>query len=134
MVQVEVAKRMVAPPAGSERGLLTLEVEARARAELLFTVPPRCFWPPPRVTSAVVRLALQPFTDTAALDRALELAAVAFCHRRKKLANALGAAAPPAEPATALRRAEVDAGVRPQELALGQWLALAGAMPRETRA
>jgi 16S rRNA (adenine1518-N6/adenine1519-N6)-dimethyltransferase len=134
MVQLEVARRLVAPPGGTERGLLSLEVEAHAQAELLFTVAPRCFSPSPRVTSGVVRLLLKPVPDAAVLKRALELAGVAFCHRRKKIVNALVLAAPPDGPAAALTRAGVDAGVRPQDLALGQWLALAGAMPLEARA
>jgi 16S rRNA (adenine1518-N6/adenine1519-N6)-dimethyltransferase len=132
MVQLEVARRLVAPPGGAERGLLTIEVEARTRAELLFTVSPRSFSPPPHVHSGVVRLVLQPPPDAPVLDRALELAAVAFCHRRKKLTNALSAVGRPPELSSAMERAGVDAGARPQDLTLAGWLALAGALPRET--
>jgi 16S rRNA (adenine1518-N6/adenine1519-N6)-dimethyltransferase len=134
MVQLEVARRLVAQPGGAERALLTVEVEAHARAELLFTVPPRSFSPPPRVHSGVVRLVLQPPPDAAVLERALELAAVAFCHRRKKLTNALAAAGRPPDLSAAMERSGVDARVRPQDLTLADWLALAGAMPQERTA
>jgi 16S rRNA (adenine1518-N6/adenine1519-N6)-dimethyltransferase len=130
MVQHEVARRIVAGEGDAERGLLTVEIGARARAELLFPVPARCFSPPPRVTSAVVRLVPRELpAPPAVLARALELAAAAFSHRRKKLANALAAAGEPHELASAFTAAGVSPDVRPQELAIGRWLALAAALP-----
>jgi 16S rRNA (adenine1518-N6/adenine1519-N6)-dimethyltransferase len=130
MVQLEVARRLAAPPGSGERGLLSVEVEAHARAEFLFSVPPRCFSPPPRVSSGVVRLITRPPPAAApTLQRALELAATAFAHRRKKLANALASAAGPDEIAIALTAAGATGNVRPQELGLAHWLALADALP-----
>lgn len=129
MVQLEVARRLVAPPGGAGRGLLTIEAEAHARAELLFTVPPRCF-SPPRVTSAVVCLTLHPLPAPAGtVERALEIASAAFTHRRKKLANALASVGTPEEIASGLTAAGVDANLRPQDLGFGLWLALAKALP-----
>jgi len=130
MVQLEVANRLVAPPGGASRGLLTLETDAHADAALLFTVPGRCFAPPPRVTSAVVRLVLRPPpAPEAALARALELASGAFSHRRKQLANALAGTVGAGAVAAALAEAGIAPGARPQELSLGEWLALARAWP-----
>ncbi len=130
MVQHEVALRMVAPPGGRDRGLLTLEAEAWGRASLLFTVPPERFAPPPKVNSAVLRIELRPpHVPVAAIARALALAAVAFAQRRKKIANALAAVAVAEELAAALRFAGVDPGARPQELGMEAWFALALALP-----
>jgi len=130
MVQLEVANRLVAPPGGASRGLLSLETEVLADAALLFTVPPRCFAPPPRVTSAVVRLALHaPVAPEAAVERALELASAAFSHRRKQLPNALAGAGEAVAVAAALAEAGIAPGARPQELRLEDWLALARAWP-----
>ena len=130
MVQLEVARRIVASPGGSERGLITLEAEAHARAELLFTVPPGRFSPPPKVTSAVLRFALRPVAAPPnALSRALGLASEAFSHRRKKLANAMSACAPPEVVAATLAAAGVDGGARPQDLPLSAWLLLGQALP-----
>lgn len=129
MVQLEVARRLVARPGGRDRGLLTLEVEGYAEAELLFTVPPRCFTPPPEVMSAVVRLrARRPEERPPGLECALRLAAAAFTHRRKKLTNALAGAVPPEALAPALTRAGVDPGARAENLPLFEWLALAAAL------
>ena len=130
MVQHEVARRMVAPPGGRDRGLLTLETEAWGRALLLFTVPPERFAPPPKVNSAVLRIELRPpRVPAAAIARALALAAVAFAQRRKKIANALAAVAVAEELTAALRSAGVDPGARPQELGMEAWFALALALP-----
>ena len=130
MVQAEVARRLVAPDGGAGRGLLTLEAETYARAELLFSVPPRCFSPPPRVTSAVVRLTLHPPpAPPGTVERALELASAAFTHRRKKLANALASVGSPDEIAAALAAVGARDDMRPQDPSLELWLALAGALP-----
>ena len=56
LVQREVAVRLTAAPGGGEFGALTVNVGAVADAELLFTVPPSAFRPPPKVESAVVRV------------------------------------------------------------------------------
>ena len=130
MVQVEVARRLVAPTGGAARGLLTLEAEAHARAELLFTVPPRCFSPSPRVTSAVVRSTLHPLpAPLTTVERALELASAAFTHRRKKLANALASIGSPDEIAAGLAAVGASDDLRPQDPSLGLWLSLAEALP-----
>jgi 16S rRNA (adenine1518-N6/adenine1519-N6)-dimethyltransferase len=130
MVQLEVAERMVAPPGGGDRGLLTLETEAWSRAEVLFTVPPGGFAPPPRVNSAVVWIELRPDpAPAAAIERTLALAAAAFAQRRKKLVNGLASIAAPAAVAAACAAAGVDPSSRPQELTWEAWLALARSMP-----
>ncbi len=56
MVQKEVAARIVAPPGSKTYGILSVLLQAYYRTELLFTVPPGVFMPPPKVTSAVLRL------------------------------------------------------------------------------
>jgi 16S rRNA (adenine1518-N6/adenine1519-N6)-dimethyltransferase len=130
MVQLEVAERLVAPTGGRRRGLLTLEAEGYCEeSELLLTVPPRCFAPPPRVVSAVVRLRIgDPGARPPALEGALRLAAAAFTHRRKQLANALPRAGGADAVAAACAAAAVDPKARPEDLALDRWLALAVAL------
>ncbi len=56
MVQKEVAGRIVAPPGSKVYGILSVLLQAYYNAEMLFTVPPQVFVPPPKVTSAVIRL------------------------------------------------------------------------------
>jgi 16S rRNA (adenine1518-N6/adenine1519-N6)-dimethyltransferase len=90
MLQKEVIDRMVARPATSDYGRLSVMLQWRyAMANVLF-VPPQCFDPPPRVDSAVVRMV--PHADPAPLDRALleTMVQVAFSQRRKLLRHTLG--------------------------------------------
>lgn len=135
MVQLEVAERLAAPPGAAARGLLTVERELRADCEPLFVVPPRSFRPPPKVTSAVLRLALRPVSGTAGLERrVLALASAGFTQRRKKLTNALAAQAPPPAVASALEAIGVDPAARAQDLDLAAWCALAGRLTAGTGA
>lgn len=130
MLQLEVAERLVAPAGDAHRGVLSVEAEAFAAAELLFTVPARSFNPPPKVTSAVVRLQTRPpGASEDEVHRALLLASVAFSHRRKQLPNALASAVEPRAVARALAALGRAESIRPQELAWPDWLALAAALP-----
>ena len=56
MVQKEVAQRICAPPGSRDYGAISAAVAFFAQPEMLFTVSPACFYPKPKVTSAVLRL------------------------------------------------------------------------------
>jgi len=57
LVQREVAERLASGPGSKAYGALSVNVQAIAMAEVLFRVPPGAFQPPPKVESAVVRVA-----------------------------------------------------------------------------
>ena len=90
MLQKEVIDRMVAAPATSDYGRLTVMLQWRYEMENVLFVPPESFDPPPKVDSAVVRMV--PREQPAALNPQLleELVRVAFSQRRKILRNTLG--------------------------------------------
>lgn len=133
MVQLEVARRLVAGPGDPDRGFLSVVTEIHGGAELLFSVPASCFAPPPRVTSAVVRMVPRAATaPPEVVRRALALAAEGFSHRRKKLLNALPTAAVRDDLAASLPAAGLDVAMRPQEVPVAGWLALAAALPGAT--
>ena len=56
LVQREVAERAAAPPGDKSYGALSVNLQAVARVESLFDVPPGAFRPPPKVDSAVIRI------------------------------------------------------------------------------
>jgi len=56
MIQREAAHRLCARPGTADYGLLTVLTAWYAELELLFDVPPHCFVPAPKVTSAAHRL------------------------------------------------------------------------------
>jgi 16S rRNA (adenine1518-N6/adenine1519-N6)-dimethyltransferase len=90
MLQKEVIERMVARPATSDYGRLSVMLQWRYAMENVLFVPPESFDPPPRVDSAVVRMV--PHAEPAALDPALlsTIVRVAFSQRRKILRHTLG--------------------------------------------
>ncbi len=90
MLQKEVIDRMVAAPATSDYGRLTVMLQWRYAMENVLFVPPESFDPPPKVDSAVVRMV--PRAEPAQLDAKLleDLVRVAFSQRRKILRNTLG--------------------------------------------
>ena len=90
MLQKEVVDRMVAAPATAAYGRLSVMLQWRYAMEMTLFVPPDAFDPPPRVDSAVVRMA--PRQDAAPVAQALlsELVQVAFSQRRKLLRHTLG--------------------------------------------
>lgn len=90
MLQKEVVDRMVARPATSAYGRLSVMLQWRYAMDMVLPVPPRCFAPPPRVDSAVVRMlprADVPLLDVRRLGRIVQ---VAFSQRRKLLRHTLG--------------------------------------------
>jgi 16S rRNA (adenine1518-N6/adenine1519-N6)-dimethyltransferase len=90
MLQKEVIDRMVAEPATSDYGRLSVMLQWRYAMENVLFVPPEAFDPPPKVDSAVVRMV--PYLQPPQVDEALlsELVQVAFSQRRKILRNTLG--------------------------------------------
>ena len=90
MLQKEVIDRMVAQPATSDYGRLTVMLQWRYAMENVLFVPPESFDPPPKVDSAVVRMV--PREQPASLNPKLleELVQVAFSQRRKLLRHTLG--------------------------------------------
>lgn len=56
VVPQELAERLTAPLKSEAYGKLTVQVQARAKCELLFPVSKRSFDPPPAVASAAIRI------------------------------------------------------------------------------
>ncbi len=93
MVQKEVARRICAAPGESDYGAFSVFCQYHAEAKLLFDVPPSCFLPAPKVTSAVLQLT--PRSAPAEVDDEAHFFRVvrgAFSMRRKTLVNALASA------------------------------------------
>ncbi len=118
LMQKEVAERLTARPGTRDYGWLTVLTLFHARPELLFTVPPGAFSPPPKVDSAAVRLT--PVTPIPGLAPApfLEFVSRAFSQKRKTLRNNLA-------PVYGPRIAEMpEARLRAEQLPLEQFVDL----------
>ena len=90
MLQKEVIDRMVAKPATSDYGRLSVMLQWRYAMRNVLFVPPESFDPPPRVDSAVVRMVPHETPVAVDVNRLSEIVQVAFSQRRKLLRHSLG--------------------------------------------
>ncbi|NNC84523.1 MAG: ribosomal RNA small subunit methyltransferase A [Bacteroidia bacterium] len=92
MFQLEVAERVCSKEGSRVYGILSVLLQAYYDIEMLFEVPPKSFNPPPKVTSAVIRMIRNDEreikTDLPFLKQVVK---AGFNQRRKKLRNALSA-------------------------------------------
>lgn len=123
MFQKEVADRLLAPPGGKARGRLSILAQWRAEVRRCFDLPPGAFAPPPKVSSSVVALTPRPSPVPANMADLEKVTARAFGGRRKMLRRTLGSL-----PA----RAGLDDTLRPEELTVEDFCALAQAMQQES--
>ncbi len=87
MYQLEFAQRMVAQPGTSNYSRLSVLMNLCTHTKLLFKVPPNAFLPPPRISSAVIKLTPQknPNVDEFFIKTCRAL----FQHKKKKSGKAL---------------------------------------------
>lgn len=91
MFQKEVAERLVAGPGTKTYGILSVLVRLYTDASIVLNVPPQCFYPRPRVESAVIRMNIRkkPLVDVDDDAFLQTLVRSAFSKRRKTLLNNL---------------------------------------------
>lgn len=93
-IQKELAERIVAEPWSKDYGALSVWMQSQAQTEIVRIMPPKVFWPAPKVESAIVKITVDP-ERRAAIPDALyfhQLVRALFLHRRKYLrANVVSA-------------------------------------------
>jgi len=121
MLQKEVVARMVAEPGSSDFGRLSVMLQVRYAMESMFDVPPTAFDPPPKVTSAIVRMIPLPQSALTIVDlpRFQRIVTTAFGQRRKMLRKTLEAHA------EAMEAVGIAPTARAEEVATETWVALA---------
>lgn len=96
MFQKEVAERVCAGPGSKTYGILSVLLSAFYNIEYLFTVHENVFNPPPKVKSAVIRLARNGVTSLECDEKLfVQVVKAGFNQRRKTLRNALRSAGLP---------------------------------------
>lgn len=132
MVQKEVADRLASPPGSRDYGAISVAVQMRADVRRLFVVPAGAFRPPPRVTSAVLRLDVREKPAVAVADGPLFYRTVRACFaaRRKTLRNniAAGFGAKGDDAISLIQNAGLRPEQRAEELSLEQFAALADSL------
>jgi 16S rRNA (adenine1518-N6/adenine1519-N6)-dimethyltransferase len=132
MFQREVAERIVARPGGKTYGRLAVLAGWRTEAKILFDVAPSAFVPPPKVTSAIVRLTPRPeplACDSRALQRVTE---AAFGQRRKMLRQSLKSLA--VDAGALLDASGLEPTARAEEISVDGFVTLARAFSTMTEA
>lgn len=133
LVQREVAERVIAGPDDEAYGALSVNVQALARASLLFGIAAKAFTPPPKVESAVLRIEprADPVVGAGEEEAFRVLVQGAFGLRRKQMRRvvrtlwSLDAAGADA----ALEAAGIDPAARPETLGAGEFARLLRARP-----
>ncbi len=87
MYQLEFAQRMVAKPGESNYSRLSVMMSLCSQTELLFKVPRKAFVPPPRISSAVIKLT--PHKNPEVDDFFVKTCRALFQHKKKKSRKAL---------------------------------------------
>src|SRR5690606_16888685 len=118
MFQREVVERITAEPGNSDRGFLTVLVEASFKVERVTDVPPGAFRPVPKVWSSVVKFT--PVDDPIEpISKLRTVVGAAFAHKRKTILNNLKHGYPFA--AEWLLKAEVESRRRAETLDREEW-------------
>lgn len=139
MVQAEVAARILAPPGGRQRGLLSVVVQASCEVRPVWRVARTCFWPQPEVDSAILALTVRrpPLVPHALEPLFMKVVRAAFGARRKTLLNALPQSAelglPKEEGRALLASCQIEERRRAETLGEDEFLRLAQALDRRDR-
>lgn len=133
LVQREVGERLRARPGSSSFSALSVRMQLLGEAAAVCPVPPRCFTPPPKVDSEVVRF--DPKPPAQRLDPGLaklveHLLRRSFLSRRKMLRNGLAGLLPMSQLEDLAEQAGINLQQRPQEIAPEAWVALATGLNR----
>lgn len=127
MMQLEVAQRLTALPRTKEYGILAVVTQTFAEVTRLFTVGPKCFYPPPRVNSAVVRLVFRKLEGVEGNEEVhRRIVRTAFNQRRKTLRNSLSQLSTPEARDKIFQEAGIDPAKRAEELFPEDFIRLAG--------
>lgn len=130
MVQKEVAERLVAAPGSKAYGAISVAVQYRAQVSIEMTIAPGAFYPPPKVTSAVLLLQRYERRPHQAQDDVFFAKTVrqAFAQRRKTLRNSLSAGFNKQVVDEALHQADICGSQRAETLSVADFVALSDAL------
>lgn len=124
MVQKEVAERYVAKKETPNYSSMTLFLEFYSKPKLCFTVEPTCFYPQPKIQSAVVHLTLKAPPAVSSEEKFFRMTRTAFQHRRKMLRASLKELYTTEKILEALHHMGLKPETRPEQLNLQDFLQL----------
>ncbi len=136
LVQAEVAQRLLAGPGSKEYGVLSVMVGWEYEVAIVTRVPPKAFYPAPKVMSTVVKLTRRR-NDPLPVDREWlgQVLRAALGQRRKTLPNALtgGLSLSKERVEAALSHLGLNKGIRGENLTPEEFMWLASLLAEEVR-
>lgn len=124
MVQKEVSARFIAKPSTKDYSSITVFVQFYSQPEFGFTVEPTCFYPPPRVKSAVVKFQLKDHPPVSSEEDFFAMTRRAFQQRRKMIRSSLKLVYEQDSIDKGLEKIGKGLQVRPENLSLADFLIL----------
>ncbi|MEX2117644.1 MAG: 16S rRNA (adenine(1518)-N(6)/adenine(1519)-N(6))-dimethyltransferase RsmA [Bacteroidota bacterium] len=121
MMQLEVARRLIAKPRTKEYGILSVVTQLYGVASIAFKVSRNSFFPAPAVDSALVHVTMRRDVPLHNEELFRHIVRGTFGKRRKTLHNGLRYAGYPEE---ALKQLTTDLTRRPEELSVEEFLTL----------
>lgn len=124
MVQKEVAERFTAEHGSKTFGSISVFLRFFSHPKMLFTVKKGCFYPPPKVDSAVIQLELKEPPVVSDQGAFFGLVRTAFGQRRKMVTSTLRSIYDQDRVGKALEALGYQRSVRPEMIGLEGWLKL----------
>lgn len=124
MVQEEVARRFVASPGNKDYSSFTVFLNFYTQPCYAFMVSRHCFYPSPKVDSAVIILEVKTPPRVDSEENFFKMVRMSFAHRRKMLRSSLKPLANPHFIEETLKMIGCDPLARPETLSLDQFLKL----------
>jgi len=125
LVQKEVAEKIVGK---TGKSVITIETQVFGKPEVVAIVKAASFYPAPKVDSAILRINVyaKPLIPEKKLKDFFRLVHQGYSQKRKKLRNTLAAAwhIEPTEAETRIKKAGLDPNLRPEDVAIGDWMKL----------
>lgn len=123
MVQKEVGQAIVSGP--GNMNMLSVSMQIFSNPEIIAYVSAKCFYPPPKVDSTIIRFNMlqEPAVKVTDVNSFLAFVKCGFHSPRKQLRNSLsqGLGIKPAELNPVLEKANLNPQCRPETLALNEW-------------
>lgn len=133
-IQREVGQRLRAATGNSAYGLVSIITQTLADIDLIAIIPPKAFWPRPKVESVLLTIRPRPAEEVEVDDvpAFVQFVQRGFLHRRKMLKKAAESWGVP-DTWAVFGRAGVSPDVRPEAVSPAQWRALFHAVRLRSR-
>lgn len=124
MIQKEVAERITSKEGSKAYSSFSIFCQFYSYPKLLFSVSPGCFFPKPKVVSAVIECKLKAPAELINESLFFEFIKTLFCMRRKMICTSLKGTPYESKIIPALQTLKIDEKARPEQLSLADLISI----------